>query len=181
MARPSAPSGPEDHRLATFLARHAAREGEALAGYRRLARELPSPAFRYLARLILADEERHHEIFGDLGQTVFAFDDLRAPGMPIPHVTGVDRATDREEALARIDEFAAWERQEGEDLRRLADELEPASESTLWSLLVDLMREDTQRHLRLLAFMRERLGATSPTEHPPPEGSTRPGPERTGL
>jgi hypothetical protein len=45
--------------LAEFLRAHAAREDELLGEYQRLCVELPSPALRYLARLIHSDEERH--------------------------------------------------------------------------------------------------------------------------
>ncbi len=174
MTRRSPPHSAEA-RLVDFVTSHAERERETLAGYRRLARELPSPAFRYLARLIVADEERHHEILADLGQTVFAFDDLRAPGMPLPPATTVARDADRQAVLAKLDAFAEAERQEREDLERLGSELPPGPERALWSLLVQLMHEDTERHLRLLGFMRDQLA-----DHPP-DGPGRPARGRGGT
>lgn len=165
-------TGSQARRLAAFLTSHATRERETLDGYRRLARELPSPAFRYLARLILSDEERHHEIFADLGQTVFAFDDLRAPGMPIPRLAATASDADRRATLDQLEAFAARERDEARDLAALAAGLEPGEEQELWALLVELLREDTERHLRLLQYMQDEL-------HRQLGDSTTPGPGET--
>jgi hypothetical protein len=71
------------HQLAGFLRAHVAQEEELLREYRRLGEELPTPALRYFARLIHSDDERHQMIFGDLAETVYATDDLKASGMPI--------------------------------------------------------------------------------------------------
>jgi rubrerythrin len=143
--------------LVDFLTSHEDRERETLAGYRSLAETLPTPDLRYIARLILSDEERHHQIFEDLGQTVSAFDDLEARGMPIPPVSGIADATVRERTLERLERCIEQEMRERADLDRLDNVLFPSRSQTLWPELVKVMREDTERHLHLLRFMRARL------------------------
>ena len=44
------------------LDRHGREEGELLERYRRFVDESESPAARYLVRLILEDEKRHHRV-----------------------------------------------------------------------------------------------------------------------
>ena len=143
--------------LVAFLTAHEERERETLASYRTLAETLPTPDLRYMARLILSDEERHHQIFEDLGQTVFAFDNLEARGMPIPPISTIADVSVRERTLERLDQCVEQEEQERADLYRLDSVLLPSRSRTLWSELVKIMREDTERHLHLLRFMRERL------------------------
>jgi rubrerythrin len=143
--------------LVHFLTSHEARENETLAGYRHLAETLPTPELRYIARLILSDEERHHQIFEDLGQTVSAFNGLKALGMPIPVVSGITDASLRQDTLERLERFIDQEERERADLDRLDNALLPSRSQTLWSELVKIMREDTERHLHLLRFMRWRL------------------------
>jgi hypothetical protein len=143
--------------LVHFLTSHQAREAETLAGFRDLAQTLPTADLRYIARLILSDEEQHHQIFQDLGQTVFAFDDLEALGMPIPEVSGVADPIIRKDTIERLERFLRQEEQEREDLERLDNVLFPSRSQTVWPELVKIMREDTERHLHLLRFMLARL------------------------
>ena len=143
--------------LVAFLTSHETREEETLAGYRQLAEALPTAGLRYVARLILSDEQRHHQFFGDLGETVSAFEDLAARGMPVPPISGEADPAARLNALLSLEQFITREEQERTDLERLAADLEPSRDTTLWSLIVQIMREDTERHIRLLEFMRTRL------------------------
>lgn len=151
--------GPESatRALIDFLTSHESREEETLAGYRQLAEMLPTADLRYVARLILFDEERHHQLFEDLGETVFAFDNLAARGMPVPPISGEAAPAVRQETLRNLELFITLEEQERADLERLAAGLESSRDTTLWPLLVRIMAEDTERHLELLAFMRRRL------------------------
>jgi rubrerythrin len=143
--------------LVAFLTSHEAREEETLAGYRQLAEALPTAGLRYVARLILSDEQRHHQFFGDLSETVLAFEDLAARGMPVPPISGEADPTARQNALQSLEQFIRLEQEEQTDLERLAADLKPSQETTLWSVIVQIMREDTERHIRLLEFMRTRL------------------------
>jgi len=157
MAEQPSPGDAVVQELVHFLTSHEARTDELQAGYRQLAKRLPTPDLRYLARLVLLDEEHHHQIFEDLGETVSAFSGLKAPGMPIPPISGIADGDTREEALESLDLFIEREEQERADLERLARVLEPSGDTTLWPQLAQLMRADTERRLELLTFMRSRL------------------------
>src|SRR5271157_1376723 len=83
------------------LARHVRTEGDIIDDYRRLAAETSSEAFRYLARLIVEDEERHHRFFAELTETVQAFSQLQTEGQPVPFLTS--GGADGEELGARTE------------------------------------------------------------------------------
>jgi hypothetical protein len=144
-------------RLAEFLRAHAAREDELLGEYQALSVELPTPAMRYLARLILADEQRHQMIFGDLAETVSATDDLKARGMPILDSAHITDEVVRQHTLDTLDRFIAREDEERSELAALIGTLAPSAASELWTVLLELLAQDTQRHLSLLEFMRNRM------------------------
>lgn len=143
--------------LSKYLRAHAAREDDLLGVYQALCEELPAPAMRYLARLILADEQRHQMIFGDLDETVFATDDLKASGMPILEGVHVTDDMVRQRILATFEELITREDDERLELAALRGTLTPDEESGLWNLLLGLVSQDTERHITWLEFMRDRM------------------------
>ena len=139
------------------LREHGKVEAEILGEYRRLAEDAESsPAFRYLAGMILEDEIRHHRMFEDLAEAVRQLGELRAEDEPIPAVSGLrsdrDRIVDLTERLMEI------ESEDAKELKQLAKQLEDFRETTMWGLLVDLMRDDTEKHIKILRFIRDRAG-----------------------
>ena len=143
--------------LSKYLRAHAAREYDLLGDYRALCEELPAPAMRYLARLILADEQRHQMIFGDLEETVFATDDLKASGMPILQGVHVTDDIVRQRTLDTFEQLIAREGDERLEIAALRGGLAPDKESGLWNLLLGLVAQDTERHISWLEFMRDRM------------------------
>ncbi len=143
--------------LSKYLRAHAAREDDLLGVYQALCEELPAPSMRYLARFILADEQRHQMIFGDLDETVFATDGLKASGMPILQGVHVADEMVRQRILDTLEQLIAWEGDERLELAALRSRLEPDEESRLWNLLLGLVAQDTERHISWLEFMRDRM------------------------
>lgn len=143
--------------LSTFLRAHAAREDELVGEYETLCAELPAPAMRYLARLILADEQRHQMILGDLAETVFATDDLKARGMPILQGIHVTDHIVRQRTLDMFEHLITRENEERLELAALNGTLDRSEESELWIVLLDLITQDTERHLTWLEYMRDRM------------------------
>jgi hypothetical protein len=154
---PVEPAAHAAQQLSQYLRAHAAREAELLGVYQALCEELPAPAMRYLARLILADEQRHQIIFGDLDETVFATDDLKASGMPILQGVHVTDDTVRQRILDTFEQLIAWEGDERLELVELRGTLAPDEESGLWNLLLGLVAQDTERHISWLEFMRDQM------------------------
>jgi bacterioferritin (cytochrome b1) len=51
------------------------------------------------------------------------------------------------------DRLLKKEREDAQELKRLQRELRDVKDTTLWSLLVDVMRHDTDKHIAILEFV----------------------------
>jgi len=136
------------------LVDHASSEDSAMAAYQKLSTEASTPALRYLARMILGDETRHHAMMAELADTVRKSAELAGEATPIPDLTFVGQ--DRDVVLEVTQRFIDVERADLKELKRLAKLLDPVAETTLWGLFVDLMEADTVKHIHVLEFIRDR-------------------------
>jgi hypothetical protein len=134
---------------------HIATEGAILDEYQRLAEDpAGAPAFRYLAGLILADERRHHQLFNDLAESIRQVAELGLDDEPIPSLQGLK--ADRERIMAATERLLSVERADAKELKHLAKDLKVVRDTTLWRLLLELMQDDTAKHIKILRFIRDR-------------------------
>jgi bacterioferritin (cytochrome b1) len=140
------------------LSEHSATEASIIDEYRELASDVSSPAFAYLMNVILEDEARHHRVLGELAQSVRAFAELNSEPGAIPFLD-MPR-DDHERVLEATERFLDVEREDKRELEELSKILKPVRDTTLWYLLVKLMEEDTDKHIRILKFIRDRVRQT---------------------
>jgi hypothetical protein len=134
---------------------HGQVEGEILDEYQQLANdEDMSPAFRYLARVILNDEVRHHRIFDDLAATMRAQRNHDYEEPPIPSLSGFH--ADRVRIKRVTDDLLRIEREDLRELKKLSKKLKELRKVSLWSFLIELMLDDTKKHIKILEFIRDR-------------------------
>ncbi|MHB1931156.1 MAG: hypothetical protein ACYCUG_17335 [Acidimicrobiales bacterium] len=137
------------------LTDHVSAEAEFIAAYRERAESPETPeAARYLIRLVVEDEERHHrvlhEIVSALGDGIaWRHDPDAVPNLPYG---APDQAL--AEATGR---FLAAERADRKELRALRKELRPFRDTSLWALLVEVMEYDTAKHIRILTFIDDHI------------------------
>src|SRR5215204_1687594 len=110
------------------LIQHVEDEKAILQSYEAMANETDSPAFAYLARLILDDERRHHAMLAALAKTIRTSAELSGEPKPIPDLA-VFRS-DRERILAATEQFLAAEERDNRELDRLAKELRDVRNTT---------------------------------------------------
>lgn len=135
------------------FASHVRQETAFLEQYEELVEEVGDPGIAFLLRMILADEHRHHELFEEMSRAALGESDAAVPAPPAP---------DRDMAAALLvptERFLDAERDDQQTLRRLRKELKPARDDTLWPLLVEMMEIDTEKHIRVLEYLRQRLRA----------------------
>ena len=109
-----------EQQLYDHVTAHGKNEGEILTAYEQLADDTDSPAIAFLARLILDDERRHHQLLDALGSTIRTTAELTGEPVPIPHLGSFRR--DRERILAETERLLAFEEDDNRDLERLAKE-----------------------------------------------------------
>jgi hypothetical protein len=137
------------------VAAHGQIEGEILEEYKALADdEQISPGFRYLARMILEDEVRHHRIFDDLAESMRQMGADTPELSPIPSLRGFH--ADRFRIQPVTEYLLKVERDDERELKDLAKRLKAFDNTTLWGLLIELMLDDTKKHIKILKFIRDR-------------------------
>lgn len=142
-----------EQRLFDHLTSHLDTEVDIVREYQALADDAEAaPALRYVAAMIVDDERRHHQLFADLAESVRQMGELRDEDEPIPSLRGLWADADR--VLPLTERLMAVERADAKELKALAHELRDVKDTTLYGLLVELMRHDTEKHLMILRFLR---------------------------
>jgi hypothetical protein len=143
----------------THLTEHAREEGVLLAEYLTAAEETESRALAYVIGLLVDDERRHHRWFADLAASLAAEAELDPAGPVVPRLD-FDRAN-RDAVLDLTRALLARERADAKALDKLRKELRDVEDTTLWAVLVDVMRLDTEKHVTMLRFV-EHAAASAP-------------------
>ena len=113
----------------------------------------------YLVDLIVEDEERHHRMFEELVNRIRSDIDWRDYEPQVPYVACPSAI--RPELIEATDRMLSLERNDEKALTRLRKELRPVRNTTLFSLMVELMELDTKKHIAILEFIRR--SAAPPT------------------
>jgi rubrerythrin len=143
-----------EQELYDHVAAHGKNEGEVLEAYAELAEHTDSPAFAFLARLILEDERRHHQMLDALAESIRNTAELTGRPSPIPDLALFN--ADRDRILVETERFLALEKEDDKHLDRLARDLKDVRDTTLWELVVRMMQADNAKHRRILEFIRAR-------------------------
>ncbi len=138
------------------LTSHEREERELLVEYEKTAASSPSAAVRFLTGLIVEDERRHHSLFRDLASTLRTDVELRPEPAAIPPLDHMNSDPALAEIVIRL---IGHERADRRELHRLARRLAGGIDTTMWPLLVDLMRMDTEKHIAILEFVKRHARA----------------------
>jgi rubrerythrin len=138
--------------LVEYLTSHMDSEREVLRSYAQLVEDGQPDHVRYLVELILADEVRHHQLFGEMINALRAEMDQRDISPRLPDFTPGQASP---ELLAETRRLLELERHDARELARLKRELGKVDDTRWWSVLVEVMRLDTKKHVQLLEFIEQ--------------------------
>jgi hypothetical protein len=151
-------AGPESYAqlltTLTTLRTHGEREDELLASYRRLVDESSDEGVRYLGRLMIEDEQRHHQLIDDMANRIESW--LVEVEIE-PETPALSPRADRG-LLDGTRRLLALERQDARELRLLRRELRDTPTTSLLRFLAELMLRDTAKHIEILRFIRTYTG-----------------------
>jgi len=147
-----------EQELFEALLAHERDESDVISAYEEFAAESASDTVRYLVGLVIDDEKRHHRILSELANKVRAQATLERVGDQVPEL---DVRRDDRALLGATRRFLAVERRDRDELKRLARRVRSDTGSVLDAFVVDLLRADTERHIRILRFV-EHLVRQSP-------------------
>jgi rubrerythrin len=142
-----------ERKMLGFLREHVTRESALLEEYAFAAEYIESRALRYLMRILLDDEQRHHRWFHELASSLTMSASSSAGD---PHVPDLDfRGFDQTAVQTLVQRMVDNEKDDARELKQLRRQLRDFEDTTLWALLVQLMELDTEKHLRILRFVQQ--------------------------
>lgn len=154
-----APGTSPGERLLEGLEAHLAAEADSLAAYRRLIEDSRDPVVQLLIGLVLADEERHHDLLSRLAaslrDSIHWTSSREALHLAAPAVEpGLDDLIAATQARLREEHESVrhW-RSFARDDRDLYD--------GVLGLLTDILAMDSQKHEKILRFLARRLETAS--------------------
>jgi rubrerythrin len=137
--------------LYRLLTTHIAKERGMLEEYAAAAKTTGSHALEYLVDLLIEDEKRHHRVFAELASSLKSESELAAEQPVVPRLDFSRR--NAEAVLDASGRLLDNERDDLHELKSLKKTLRDVEDTTLWSVLVDVMIRDTEKHIALLTFV----------------------------
>jgi rubrerythrin len=151
---PESPEFSSVQRLMNEFQSHANHEEQWLTNYQAIAKESSDPLIRFLLGLIVADEERHHELTGRMIAKLK--DELawtRAEGL----ARGVyEKGEKRAQLRSSVEHFLEAEREGIKEYQRLKKESQGLYRD-VFALLYTTMIHDSHKHIGILEFLRRKL------------------------
>lgn len=151
---PESPEFSVVHHLMNEFKHHESEEERWLSAYKKIAEDSEDPAIRFLLNMIIADEERHHQI---LGRAVASLkDDLASTRPAQSPATTAAWATAAREFAVMIERFLDVERRGIRECEKLKKTTHRFRQGLL-SLFCETMIYDSLKHIAILKFLRLRL------------------------
>jgi hypothetical protein len=149
-------AGPSEweRNLYTHLTSHVESESVLLKEYSAAAQTSPSKALSYLVNLLIEDEIRHHRIFSELAESLKTEALLGGKDPVVPYMD-FDQVANHDAVLDLTRRILDQEKRDADELKHLQHELRSVKDTSLWSILVELMERDTQKHIAILRFVRK--------------------------
>ncbi len=139
-----------EQQMYDHLLNHVRIEDEVLQGYAALADSVKAGYVRFLLDLIGEDEHRHHGLFLQWADTIKAMGRLEEGSIPV-----ITRTPEAAELIPMFEAFIKTEHDDLKELKALSKEVKDFKDTTLWELLIEMMELDTQKHIKILTFLRD--------------------------
>jgi len=147
----------EVERLMNEFEAHEGGEKQLLQRYKEIAEKSNNALIKFLLRLIISDEERHHAVTHAMVSTLRG--DLTWT-RPEDAIRGLyDLGEGREELLKLTEKFIEVEKEGIEEYKKLIKGSRHYYRG-LFGLLLQSMIRDSEKHVEILEFLRQRLKET---------------------
>lgn len=140
-----------ERELFDHLVGHAQREIEILEKYVAAAADTGSEALAYMIALLVEDERRHHNQMKALALSLKGEAEFSTENPAVPRLDLKTSETEKVRKLTRT--LIENEKKDAAALKNLRRQLDDVADTTLWALIVDTMRIDTEKHLAILKFI----------------------------
>ena len=157
---PESPEFSALQRLIGEFQSHAAQEQRWLSSYKEIATESRDPLIRYLLDLIVADEERHHQLMTRMISKLK--DELAWTRSEAISGRRSETAEMNKRLLVSVENFLDAERQGIKEYERLKKTSQGLYRD-VFALLYSTMIKDSSKHIAILDFLRRRLSQRRPS------------------
>lgn len=144
----------EVERLANEFEAHESQEGKFLKQYKDLAGKTDNRMIKFLLQMIVSDEEKHHAITHAMAATLKGDLNWTDTGDAIRGL--YDLGKDKEKLLKLTEDFIRVEKNGIDEYRKLIKESKGYYRD-LFGLLFHSMIRDSEKHVEILEFLRDRL------------------------
>lgn len=151
---PESPEFSSVQRLMNEFQAHASQEEQWLSSYKQIAEQSNDPVIRLLFGLIVADEEKHHELTRRMISRLK--DEVAWTRSDTATRRHYDTGQKRKRLLARVNQFLDLERSGIKEYETL-NKASLASHRKLFSLFYKTMILDSLKHIAILEFLQLRL------------------------
>ncbi len=143
-------------RLLNEFEAHEGKEEQSIENYRRVLADVRNPVTRFVMQLILSDEEKHRAVTHSLVSTLKGSLTWTKPAGTLEG--GADEAATNRELLAMTDQFIELEKSGIREYKVLLKESVDYYQG-LFKILLNSMIRDSEKHVELLEFIRQRIKA----------------------
>jgi len=143
-------------RLLNEFEAHEGKEEKAIDHYKQVLGDVKNPVNRFLLQMIISDEEKHRAVTHAMASTLKGSLTWSKPEGSLEG--GVDSPANTAQLLAVTEEFLELERAGVKEYKLLLKESEGYYHG-LFKILVESMIRDSEKHIELLDYLRQRLKA----------------------
>lgn len=157
-SRPEKDEISEFERLLDQFSAHEVHEQKFVEQYREIVDQIESPLVRFLLRLILSDEEKHHDLVRTISAGLRKDLEWLKGGADLPKLGKISQET-KEDLLKLTADFIDAEKQTIADYQALLKRSEGYRKGLL-ALLIRTILHDSEKHLLILEYIEGRLKET---------------------
>ena len=143
-------------RLLNEFEAHEGKEEQSIQNYRKVLADVRNPVTRFVMQMILSDEEKHRAVTHSMVSTLKGSLTWTKPAGTLEG--GADEAPINRELLAMTDEFIELEKSGIREYKMLLKESVDYYQG-LFKILLNSMIRDSEKHVELLEFIRQRIKA----------------------
>jgi rubrerythrin len=143
-------------RLLNEFEAHEGKEEQSIENYRRILANVRNPVTRFVIQLILSDEEKHRAVTHSIVSTLKGSLTWTKPAGSLEG--GADEPATNRELLAMTDQFIELEKNGIREYKELLKESVDYYQG-LFKILLNSMIRDSEKHVELLEFIRQRIKA----------------------
>lgn len=142
-----------EQEMYSYLTEHVRKESAILREYIAAAEATKSKAFAYLIDVLVQDERRHHQFISDVAASLRTDAEFHKEDPKIPRLDF--EAEDGGHLVALTKRLLDNEREDYREMKRLRKDLRPLENTTMWTMLIDTILRDTEKHIGILEFALE--------------------------